>query len=196
MGSRGIFTASDLRVVKKAAVLAETLTARYFGLPPDEWRQSPYYFFTSGRLGGKLYAEDVFAEVIRCRTKIDAPLEYGVVLQDPNILRALLRNRNHDLWTLALFVMTHELTHIVRFRNRSADFHLSDVRKAEEEERFVNECTREMLQGVAPVEELMGLYGHGSNTLDSSPKSPGKPGVFMPSFADVYQPRWLETPVV
>ena len=130
MVSTGLFTTSDLTTISRAAVLAEGLTRAYFNLAPDEWRENPYTIFTHKHVGKALHEQDVFAHVVRYKTRVGQskaarPGEretYGVVLQDPNILLALLRSAMHDLWTLGLFILTHELTHIIRFRKYHVDF--------------------------------------------------------------------------
>ncbi len=102
MLSAGLFTQSDFRTITKAAVLAESLTQRFFNLPADGWKREPYTLFTRKQVAQKLYEQDAFAQVIRFATsggkleKSDRSGRYGVVLQDPNILMALLRSSNHD----------------------------------------------------------------------------------------------------
>ena len=78
-------------------------------------------------------------------------------IQDPNILRALLRSYEHDLWTLGLFVLTHELIHIVRFRRFGVDF-FATTRERDREEDLVHGITREVLAGVTNTDYVLGLY--------------------------------------
>ena len=64
MVSSGLFTGSDRSTIKRAGVLAETLTERYFHLPKDEWKRYPYGLLTRKEVGKTLYQADVFANVI------------------------------------------------------------------------------------------------------------------------------------
>lgn len=159
----GLFTQSDLRTITKAAALAETLTQRFFDLPQDGWKRDPYTIFTRKEIGHKLYEHDTFAQVIRYsprpfRSQRQARNErFGVVLQDPNILMSLLRSTDHDLWTLMLFVLTHELVHIVRFSRYNVDF-FSAAADRDDEERVVHDMTREILAGVSNTDDLITLY--------------------------------------
>ena len=89
------------------------------------------------------------------------PISYGVVLHDPAILRALLRPARHDLWTLGLFVFTHELVHIVRFRKFEVDF-FGSVDEKQAEENLVHGFTKEILSGVETMDNLFHLYESGS----------------------------------
>ncbi len=163
MFSAGLFTQSDFRTITQAAVLAETLTQRFFNLPVDGWKSQPYSIFTRKEVGQRLYYQDVFAQVIRYApgtvrsAKSDRKERYGVVLQDPNILMALLRSSNHDLWTLMLFVLTHELVHIVRFSRHDVDFFAPEEDR-DREEYLVHDMTREILSGVSNTDNLIVLY--------------------------------------
>jgi hypothetical protein len=165
MVSTGLFTTSDLTTIGKAAVLAERLTQSYFNLAPHEWKENPYTIFTHKQVGKALYEQDVFAHVVRYettagRSKKGRPGEkesYGVVLQDPNILLALLRSAMHDLWTLGLFILTHELTHIVRFKKYHVDF-FAPVEDRDREEKLVHGITQEILAGTMNTDYVLSLY--------------------------------------
>jgi len=163
MGSLGYFTTSDRGVIQRAAFLAEGLTQRYFGLAEDVWRRKPYGIFTLKEANDSLCSPDAFANVIRFKQRPgrrDGRRQtdrYGIVLHDPNILLALLRSVCPDLWTLGLFVLTHELTHIVRFREHDIDFFAS-VEDRDKEERTVHCMTREILSGVTNTDYVLHLF--------------------------------------
>jgi len=167
MVARPLFTASDLLTVRRAAVLAEKLTGDFFELAGDEWRRNPYRLFTQKETEDALYQENVFAHVVRCTPLhatgqgSDKGTSFGIVLQDPDILRALLRSYVHDLWTLVLFILTHELIHIVRFRRSEADFEASSEAR-DEEERLVHHMTRDILSGVRNTDCVLKLYHAGT----------------------------------
>ncbi|MGB6063747.1 MAG: hypothetical protein WBG50_03000 [Desulfomonilaceae bacterium] len=165
MLSTGLFTTADLRTISRAAALAEKLTQVYFDLAPDEWKVNPYTIFTHKQMGPPLYEQGVFAQVIRYQARVERSKTaqpgqretYGVVLLDPNILLALLRSTMHDLWTLGLFILTHELTHIIRFRKCQADF-FAPVEYRDREEKRVHGITQEILAGVTNTDHILGLY--------------------------------------
>lgn len=163
MGSLGYFTKSDRWIIQRAAFLAEGLTQRYFGLSEDIWKRNPYGIFTLEEVNGALSSPNAFANVIRYESRRDTlgkdsrKYRYGVVLHDPNILLALLRSSRHDLWTLGLFVLTHELAHIVRFRNFGVDFFASETDR-DNEEGAVHGMTREILSGVINTDYVLNLY--------------------------------------
>jgi hypothetical protein len=168
MGAAGLFTESDLMTICRAASLAERLTERHFDLDKDHWKSEPYTIFTLKQVNRGLYEPDVFANVIRYETRVDkevkpVPAErYGIVLQDPNILRALLRQSNHDLWTIGLFVLTHELIHVVRFKKFNVDF-FAEPGARHAEENLVQSITREILSGVTNTDQLLAMYADRSS---------------------------------
>ncbi|MGC8658001.1 MAG: hypothetical protein ACP5U1_02910 [Desulfomonilaceae bacterium] len=168
MGSLGLFTETDRTTVDRAARLAESLVAQYFNLAHDDWIKNPYSLMTWKESAKYLRDTDVFAQTVRFDTRHTGKTQraekrdyyYGVLLADPTILRALLRPQRHDLWTLGLFVLTHELVHIVRFRKFGVDFFgTCDERKKEED--VVHKITREMLAGVESMDSLFSLYESG-----------------------------------
>ncbi|MCA1960017.1 MAG: hypothetical protein LDL33_04395 [Desulfomonile sp.] len=169
MTGRGLFTPSDLVTITRAAFLAEKLTADHFSLADDEWKRNPYTVLTRKEVSDSFYQHDVFAHVV-CRvpepmrqTRTGLCEDFAIVLQDPAILRALLRNTSRDLWTLALFILTHELIHIVRFRKFGVDFFAS-TKDRDEEERVVYDITARILRGVSNTNELIELYRPFSGT--------------------------------
>jgi hypothetical protein len=163
MGTGALFTPSDLSTIERASVLAEAMTGEYFNLAADEWKRNPYGIFTLKEVVRPLEGERIFAQVVRLKPGRGQSRDrnqgesFGIILQDPAILRALLRSTLHDLWTLVLFILTHELIHIVRFRRFSVDFHAPEVER-EREEKLVHAITRDILAGVANTDDLLKLY--------------------------------------
>lgn len=172
MRSAGYFTISDLAVIRRAALMAEVLTQRYFDLAEDAWRRNPYNILTRREVGRTLCVEDAFANIVRFdypkgnKDKQVHAVDYGIVLHDPNILLALLRSSLHDLWTLGLFVLTHELTHIVRFREHDVDF-FSPLPDRNKEESLVQGMTCEILSGVTNTDYVLELYYQHNNSVHS-----------------------------
>ncbi len=159
----GFFTISDLDVVGRANLIAEKLTCEYFGLAHDEWRRTPYGVFTRKEVDPTLFEESAFAQVVlrkkrNTRVKNRARREsFAILLQDPNILQALLRSSQPNLWPLVLFILTHELVHIVRFRKFNVDF-MACTAARDKEERLVHGITRDILGGLDNTEYVLKVY--------------------------------------
>lgn len=170
MVSAGLFTGSDLAILGKAASVAELLTQKYFDFGEDQWKRNPYAVFTRKYVTKHLYEDSAFASVIRYggkpgRVKIEPSAHnYGIVLQDPVILLELLKSSEHNLWTMGLFVLTHELIHIVRFRDFGADF-FACAHDRDKEERLVHGITREMLSGLNHMAPILSHYQDGDGEL-------------------------------
>ncbi len=173
MGAAGLFTASDLAIICRAASLAERLIEKHFNLNKDHWKSEPYSIFTLKQVNTGLYEPDVFANVVKLkarqnqRQKVAAAENYGIVLQDPNILRALLRQSGHDLWTMSLFVLTHELIHVVRFKKFNVDF-FAESGAREAEENLVQCITGDILSGVTNTDQLLALYADRKYLLEKT----------------------------
>lgn len=167
MVSAGLFTQKDISTISKAAALAENLTQQYFN-SAEEWKREPYLLFTLQQVGKQLYERHAFANVIQVTPKsASARSRYGIILQDPNILLALLRSHFHDLWTLGLFVLTHEMVHILRFRKYNVDFFASQHER-DKEEKIVHAITREILAGAGNTDYIIKLFEQASVGCDAS----------------------------
>jgi hypothetical protein len=172
MAFAGTFTGPDRTTISKAAALAERLIQQYFNFGEDQWQRNPYGIFTCREAGMGLYQPDVFAQVIRYRSRGEVDNQpqqsrYGIVLQDPNILLALLRSKSHDLWTLGLFILTHELTHIIRFTRYDVDF-FAGPSSRDKEEKLVQGVTKEILKGVTNTNHILSLYEKQAELLHST----------------------------
>lgn len=164
MDSAGVFTDSDLATIRRAAWLARGLTERYFGLAEGYWKLHPCKILTRKQADKWFYEPDAFASVVRYGTvgkeaarSLPKERSYGIVLQDPNILRALLRSSTHDLWTFGLFILTHELVHVVRFTKFDVDFWAGGDKRLSEE-NLVRQITGRMLSGVTNTDYVLNLY--------------------------------------
>ncbi len=157
------FTWSDRQVIMRATLVAEDLTRRYFDMREDEWIRNPYGVYTQRDVHESLHEAGVFANVVMYESPIkkkgqkEREKRFGIILQDPNILLALLRSSCHDLWTLGLYILTHELVHITRFRKYGVDF-FADVAQRIREEKVVHEMTRDILRGTAAFDYVLELY--------------------------------------
>ena len=68
-----------------------------------------------------------------------------------------MRQSQHDLWTISLFVLTHELIHVVRFKKFNVDF-FAEPGLRQTEESLVQSITREILSGVTNTDQLLAKY--------------------------------------
>lgn len=155
MGSTGLarrkFDAGHMSEVREAVALAEELTSEYFKYSTSQWRRSRYDIQTADRLQEDELTDDAFAQIIHyighppsSQLKSSYFDFYKICLQDHVILDALDRDRSLSLYPLVLYVVTHELIHIVRFSRFLQSFEAYPLDREQEEAR-VHQITRRIL---------------------------------------------------
>jgi hypothetical protein len=124
-------------------------------MSPSQWLRRRYDFKTRADLAPEEIVTGPFAQIIRYEgKKNDRTLGsssydfYKVCLQDHEILAALEDSPDIELFPFSLYIITHELIHIVRFSKFLCNFVASPDEKMAEEAR-VHEKTRRILQKVS-----------------------------------------------
>lgn len=157
---------------------AEALTGRFYCIPGREWARFPYDVRTLAAGTGP--DERAFADVVRlratgrCRPQA-FPERFRIRLRDDAILRAVHdRPDGPGLYPLLLYVLTHELVHVVRFGEGRARFDAPHEERVAEERR-VHEITRRVLHpardaALDPVLRLYERHFEASEAGASSPK--------------------------
>jgi hypothetical protein len=145
-------------LLKEAAVIAEEVTSDFFKLSPCHWRRARYDILTLEALR----AEEISSHALALVAKYDGCHKdrllrsaafdfYRVCLQDHNILKTL-QHVDYLMFPLLLYIVTHELVHIVRFSQFLALFEAPEEHK-QEEERRVHRLTQKILAPL-PVRDL------------------------------------------
>ncbi len=147
------FGEKDQSVVAESAVLAEEIVSDFYKMSEADWRGIPYDIKTLDALRSDEILHGPFAQVIRYRSGSDLlkpafPYDFfKICLQDHAILTALKAAPEIDLFPFALYILTHELVHIVRFGRFLQYFDAGDAER-EAEERRVDARTRQILQKI------------------------------------------------
>lgn len=153
MGCGLHFNDEQWHMIKEAIDAAEDLVTDYFNISPHEWRSYRYEFKTLAHLSNVEIADTAFAQICKyecmkgrvqgSRSYFDL---YRICLQDDKILNAVNRSPNKiKLRPLLLYVVTHELSHVVRFGKHLKDF-FAPPKEKELEEANVHSFTYEMLR--------------------------------------------------
>ena len=155
MNTRISFDPDQLATVTSAVGMAEELVSNHYKMTSSQWLKPKYDVRTLSDLEPGEIIEGPFAQIIRYQGQPrEASLSsatydfYKICLQDHAILEALERHPDLRLLPFALYIITHELIHIVRFSKFLQGFDAS----AEErliEERRVHERTHAVLSGVS-----------------------------------------------
>jgi len=151
------FSRRELKAVARARAQAEALIGGFYVLAPREWERMHYEVCTLDQLTPDEITHAAFAEV-RCYdlTRRSGPAHYDrrdlyrICLQDHRILRALelaSARRQLALEPFLLYVLTHELIHVVRFTQQMQQIDLEPELRWQEE-LSVEQTTRQVL---APV---------------------------------------------
>ena len=121
--------------------MAEELVSEYYKMSASEWLRPKFDVKTRVDLSPDEIVAGPFAQVIRYEGRLkNASLGsysydyYNICLQDHEILSAIADNPQLKLFPFALYIVTHELIHIVRFSKFLQSFN------AKPEERLIEEA--------------------------------------------------------
>jgi hypothetical protein len=141
-----------MAMVNEAVALAEEVTSNHFKYSPSQWRRSRYDIRTLRDLRAPEITDEAFAQLVRYigqpsgsdlgSTRFDF---YKVCLQDHVILQAWSRDPGIEFFPLMIYVVSHELVHIVRFSRFLQSFEAYPSSRSEEEAR-VHAITNKILQ--------------------------------------------------
>lgn len=168
------FTPDQIKRINDAAAVAEEQVSNHYKLSANQWLRRKYDVKTAGNLTAAEIVDGPFAQVIRYEgRKPDADLKsdtfdfYKICLQDHAILDALECSPSLKLFPFTLYIITHELIHIVRFTKFLQSFVASaDERLAEE--RRVHAKTHEILKPVriAGMDSVFDFYAQWRSDFD------------------------------
>lgn len=154
MRNRPFFKPEQLSTITHAVGMAEELVSNHYKMTTREWLRPTYDVKTLAELQPSEIIDGPFAQIVRYRGQPkEASLTsttydfYKICLQDHSILAALQENRELRLLPFSLYIITHELIHIVRFSRFLQGFEASPDERLAEEKR-VHAKTHAILQGV------------------------------------------------
>ena len=166
---RAIFTDDELILVNNAVAMAEELVSNHYKMSASQWLRPKYDVKTIADLSEDEIVTGPFAQIIRYEGKLKGGVLgssaydfYKICIQDHAILTVLKERPEITLAPFALYVVTHELVHIVRFSRFLQNFNASDVEKLIEERR-VHGITNDILDpvtahGLLPVLDFYGTW--------------------------------------
>lgn len=150
MGRQDCFNPAQLRIVSRARQRAASLVSDYYRVAPREWLQMPYEVRTLRALDSSEITDAALAQTVCYAFKRQAGSIvvkegdlFRICLQDHRILGAV-RDLQLELESLLMYVLTHELIHVVRFGQRLQNIDLPQELRSYEE-RKVEQTTRTIL---------------------------------------------------
>jgi len=132
---------------------AEDRTARYYCFPPHQWQHLRFDLLTRRDREWAPLPDHVLAKVqrfSRAGPAVRASYEFfRIQLNDPTILDVTRREEPRvGLYPLLVYVLTHEMVHLVRLSTMVDERALAAGARLEEENR-VNRISRQILAGAS-----------------------------------------------
>jgi hypothetical protein len=127
---------------------AEERIAGYYCIPPFRWEQLRYDLLTQADYGWEPFPESKLARVRRLQ-RANAPKSfdfYRIELHDRSILSTAKRERwIHDIYPFFVYILTHEMVHMVRVSSILDNSAGADIPFDECEESRVQGISRKIL---------------------------------------------------
>ena len=144
-----MFSPAEIQVVSQAVEIAEDVTANHFKISTAQWKHVRYDIRTHVEHSPDEISDYAFAQITRYSGKpaLVSKRQYDyfkICLQDQNIMAAVERDEGVKLLPLGVYVVTHELVHIVRFCKFIQRFDAEPPERQREEMR-VHEITQRAL---------------------------------------------------
>ena len=154
MPKRTPFSSEQIKIVNNAVAMAEELVSNYYKMSASQWLGPRYDVRTLTELINEEIIDGPFAQIIRYRgqrrnTSLGSATYdfYKICLQDHTIRSTLEGIPGIELFPFSLYIITHELIHIVRFSKFLQSFDASSEERMAEEKR-VHHRTHDILHPV------------------------------------------------
>jgi hypothetical protein len=151
------FDPEQLKIVNNAVAMAEELVSNHYKMSASQWLGPRYDVKTLAELNPEEIVEGPFAQIIRYKGRRKNTLLgsasydfYKICLQDHTIQSTLEGSPGIELFPFSLYIITHELIHIVRFSKFLQSFEASAQERMAEEKR-VHQRTHEILKPIQIV---------------------------------------------
>jgi hypothetical protein len=146
------FQPDEIAILRQSIDLAEELLSEYYKISTSQWKRYRYDIQSLKDLQEREITDTAFAQVHRYlrnpheRLRGSEPGDYfKICLQDHVIRRAVHRDSIIQLFPLSLYIVTHELIHVIRFAKFLQRFD-STLPEQEAEEGRVHALTHQLLR--------------------------------------------------
>ncbi|MFZ5563859.1 MAG: hypothetical protein ACOZBW_07380 [Thermodesulfobacteriota bacterium] len=161
-----IFSRHQIETLNDAVAVAEEMVCNFYKMSASQWLRHRYDVKTLVDLTPEETVEGPFAQIVRYAARgSEATLGssvydfYKICLQDSAILSALKATADITLFPFLVYIIVHELVHIVRFAKFYQNFNAPPEEKAIEEGR-VHQATRSILgtHGIPGMASVLKFY--------------------------------------
>jgi hypothetical protein len=169
------FKPAQIEILNNTISVAEELVANYYKISAAQWRRHKYDIETLSDLATGEIIAGPFAQIIRYEGRQKGKVLgsssfdfYKICIQDNTILEALRDRPRIRLYPFLLYIITHEMIHVIRFIKFLQNFDASPEEKLAEEAR-VHGLTREILEPVFSdqMEPVFEFYQKWSQPLEN-----------------------------
>ena len=160
------FRSDQIIRINDAVAVAEDLVSNHYKMSASQWLGPRYDVKTLAELNPEEIVEGPFAQIIRYKgrrknTSLGSATYdfYKICLQDHTIQSTVEGSPGIELFPFSLYIITHELIHIVRFSKFLQSFEASAQERMAEEKR-VHQGTHEILKPVqlAGLQNVLEFY--------------------------------------
>jgi hypothetical protein len=149
--NRQPFDSDQIQSINQAVTMGEELVSNFFKMSASQWLRPKYDVKTLADLTPSEIVDGPFAQIIRYEGQrkgstlgSEAYDFYKICLQDHSILSTIDDAKGLALLPFCLYVIVHELVHIVRFSKFLQNFNATSSEKLAEEHR-VHDITHQIL---------------------------------------------------
>jgi len=169
------FQEHEIGIINEAVAIAEELTCDAYKMSFSEWKQFRYDIKTLKDLTPKEIVSGPFAQIVRYlgrrpKASLGSSMYdfYKICLQDHNILSAIENSNDIQLFPFILYIVVHELVHIVRFIKFLQNFDAPPEERIIEEAK-VHEKTYDILKSIKTpgMNEVLNFYKAWHTPIDS-----------------------------
>jgi len=166
MDNLAAFSRDHIKTVDSAVAMSEELVSNAYKMSSSQWLRGKYDVKTLSDLTPDEIVDGPFAQLIRYEgQRKDSTLGtgaydfYKICLQDHSILSVLEQYPEIALMPFTLYVVIHELVHVVRFSMFVQNFEASEDEMMVEEKR-VHRKTHDILIGVrvSGMEKVLNFF--------------------------------------
>lgn len=145
------FSSDEIRIVNDSVGVAEELVSNEYKLSDSQLLRLNYDVKTLIDLTDDEIVDDHFAQILRYTEKkknnlLDASINdfYKICLQDHSIINVLKQYNELDLFAFMIYIVCHELIHVIRFCHFLQHFD-APLNEKNDEERRVHAKTNDIL---------------------------------------------------
>jgi hypothetical protein len=168
----GCFKKRHLSLVSEALFVAEESVCDFYRLSDSDWVGYRFELRTLANLLPREVTDRALAQVVRLRqpahyTGLRARDFYRICLQDHNLLELAKRKEAKGMFLpLLIYVLAHELVHVVRFYQFQHLFEAFESQR-EAEEKKVHSLTSQMLSKLKmpKMNQVIDLYQEHGHAL-------------------------------